>query len=378
MKRTVLLHICCAPDSTHAVQVLSGEFNVSGYFYNPNIQPDREYVRRLKETERLMETMGVILYTDDYDIELWRRGTRGLETEPEQGKRCIACYRMRLEKAASFAKEKGISDFTTTLTISPHKDSATIFGIGRTVASRYGLRFLEIDFGKDDGFRKSVRLSREFGLYRQDYCGCIYSLEERLSGKKTKLAMLHQQIRDCRRCDFLTEEKVLPSGGGRSGVMLIGQAPGKRELLTSQPFSGPAGKRLFEWFARIGIPEEAVRSTTYVTAVVKCYPGHLPGRSLDRTPSRLQVENCVSFLKRELQILRPRLVIPIGSLALRETVGKRKLVETIGTRLRTRVFGHLCTAVPLPHPSGANAWVFKNPACLDRALSLLEDEFRNG
>jgi uracil-DNA glycosylase family 4 len=360
------------------VQVLSREFNVSGYFYNPNIQPYPEYSRRLQETERLMRTMGVTLYESEYDGETWTSLTKGMEAEPEQGKRCIVCYRMRLEKTASFAKEKGISDFTTTLTISPHKNSATILDIGRDMASRYGLRFLEIDFKKDDGFRRSVNLCHHFGLYRQDYCGCIHSLAGRLDVKTKELVKLNQEMRDCRRCDFLTGERILPAGGVRSDVMLIGQAPGKRELLTRQPFSGPAGSRLFEWFTRIGIPEEDLRGTAYITAVVKCYPGHLPGRKLDRPPSPPQIRNCACFIEREIRIVRPRLLIPIGSLAVRQTIGRRKLVETIGNRFRAQVFGHLCTVVPLPHPSGANPWVFKHPECLDRALLLLKDELRNG
>lgn len=378
VKSPILLHICCAPDTTHSIEVLSRNFEVSGYFYNPNIEPPNEYLRRLKETEKIAEILCVPLHKGDYCPELWYKETEGLEKEPEGGKRCIVCYRMRLEATAKFAKHMGFQWFTTTLTISPHKNSRIIFDIGKELGLKYGVDFLDIDFKKANGFRKSVERSRRLRLYRQDYCGCIYSLRDRIEVKRRKLVELHQEISNCRRCDFLRGQKVLPSGEAESRVMVVGQAPGKRELITSEPFSGPAGARLFKWLARIGFKEEDFRRIAYITATVKCYPGQVPGRKIDRSPSVAEIKNCRSFLEREIKILRPRIIIPIGRLAVNELIGHRRLEEVVGKKLIQEVFGHLCTIVPLPHPSGANPWTFRNSELLDRALWLLKEEILNG
>lgn len=196
--------------------------------------------------------------------------------------------------------------------------------------------------------------------------------------KRRRLTQLRQEIRDCRRCDLLSDQRVLPSGGVESTVMVIGQAPGKRELVTSKPFSGPAGARLFEWLARIGIGEEDFRHIAYITAIAKCYPGHQPGRKTDKPPTSLQAKNCFPFLEREIKILRPKLLIPIGRLALKEVLGSYKLVDVVGRKFKKEIFGHGCTIVPLPHPSGANPWNFRNSKYLDKALELLQEELQNG
>jgi len=376
VKPAILLHICCAPDATHCIELLSKEFQVSGYFDNPNVYPMNEYLKRLGETEQLMDKLGLVLHKGKYQPDLWRGWTEGMETEPEGGKRCLVCYRMRLENTARFAKHKGFRKFTTTLTVSPHKNPHIIFSIGRELAVKYGIDFLEVDFKKHDGFRKSVEISKQLGLYRQDYCGCIHSLEKRLVVRKKRLTELLGEIRNCQKCGIPRTQKVLPSGGADSEVMVIGQSPGKRELVTSEPFSGPAGARLFRWFAGIGIDEADLRSVAYITAVMKCYPGHVPGRKIDKSPAPSQTRNCAPFLERELRIVRPRLLVPVGRLAVNATVGERRLVRVVGKRLKQQIFGHSCTVVSLPHPSGANPWSFRNPKQLDRALSLLREEMR--
>ncbi|RMF89991.1 MAG: recombinase [Methanobacteriota archaeon] len=175
----LLLHICCAPCSTEVIERLKGDYDVTGFFYNPNIHPRREYGFRLKELERFSKKAGFPFITGDYDLKRWFRLVRGLEKEPEGGRRCEVCFRMRLEETAREAAAAGFDVFTTTLTISPHKDAETINSIGRELEEEYGVRFLVADFKKKDGFKRSVEHSRRHGLRRQDYCGCVYSRLER-------------------------------------------------------------------------------------------------------------------------------------------------------------------------------------------------------
>ncbi|MCK5147211.1 epoxyqueuosine reductase QueH [bacterium] len=173
-----LLHTCCAPCVTHSWQVLRNLYKVTIYFYNPNIHPVKEYKLRVNEIKELGEKWGFPVVTGTYDKEQWFAAVKGLETVPEGGSRCLICYRMRFEHTARMALKLKIPSITTTLTISPHKKSQQIFTIGHEVAEQYGLEFIEMDFKKKDGFRESCQLSREEGLYRQDYCGCIYSRME--------------------------------------------------------------------------------------------------------------------------------------------------------------------------------------------------------
>lgn len=180
----LLLHLCCAPCSTHVVQVLREQFHLAGHFYNPNIHPQEEYLRRAAEMERYAGSIGLALLVSRYDTQRWREAVRGLEDEPEGGRRCLACYRLRLEDTAAMARREGFTHFTTTLSISPHKRAGAINAIGQEVAPRHGLQFYAADFKKKDGFTRSLRLSREAGLYRQDYCGCEFSLRERGTRKK--------------------------------------------------------------------------------------------------------------------------------------------------------------------------------------------------
>lgn len=163
------------------MQALKGQFDVTGHFYNPNIHPEEEYLRRAAEMEGYSGRIGLPLLVSRYDPDLWREAVRGLEDEPEGGERCLVCYRLRLEETASVAKQLGVTHFTTSLSVSPHKRADAINAVGLEVASRHGLEFYAADFKKKDGFTQSLRLSREAGLYRQDYCGCEFSIREKAS-----------------------------------------------------------------------------------------------------------------------------------------------------------------------------------------------------
>lgn len=174
-KPKMLLHICCAPCSTAVIERLRGEFVITGYFYDPNIHPEEEYIRRLEETKGLYNKLSIPLIEAPYEAEKWFNLTDNLKHEPEGGKRCEICYDMRLEKAAGFAKENSFDIFATVLSISPHKKAAVINNIGKKLSEKYNIQFYEADFKKKDGFKRSLELSKEYSLYRQDYCGCVYS-----------------------------------------------------------------------------------------------------------------------------------------------------------------------------------------------------------
>jgi len=175
-KLKTLLHICCAPDSTAVFERLKPEYEVIGFFHNPNIFPEAEYKKRLEEAEYVARKLKFKLVVPAYAPEKWENAVKGLEAEPEKGKRCNVCFRFNLEATAKKAKSMGIPFFTTTLSISPHKVTEMIFKAGRDAAIKYGLKFLEFDFKKKDGFKRSLELSREMNLYRQNYCGCRYSM----------------------------------------------------------------------------------------------------------------------------------------------------------------------------------------------------------
>jgi predicted adenine nucleotide alpha hydrolase (AANH) superfamily ATPase len=185
-KRKILLHACCAPDAAVVVERLANDFDVSVVFYNPNIHPQEEYRLRLEEMRLVAECMGAGLVESDYDVDRWFELTRGLEHEPEKGKRCDVCFEMRLRQTAQTAVHKGFDLFGTVLTVSPHKDAGKINEIGRRLGNEIGVEFLEADFKKKDGFKRSIELSRQFDLYRQDYCGCIHSRREREHRNQTK------------------------------------------------------------------------------------------------------------------------------------------------------------------------------------------------
>ncbi len=176
-KPTLLLHACCGPCSSAVLEVLCEVFAVHIYYYNPNIWPPEEYHRRAAELEKFIaETQyGITVAEAEYQPEDFYAAVAGLEAEPERGKRCTICYQMRMERAARYAKEHGFDYFTTTLSISPHKDAARINAIGAALEAKYGVPHFTSDFKKHGGFARSLVLSAEHGLYRQDYCGCEFS-----------------------------------------------------------------------------------------------------------------------------------------------------------------------------------------------------------
>lgn len=185
-KPRLLLHICCAPCSTHVIQTLKKDYEVTGYFYNPNIHPKEEYRHRLEEMRGFADKIGLETMDGEYEVKRWFKAVRGHEKDPEGGERCDICYYLRLKKTAKFAKENGFEYFTTTLSISPHKEAKVINSMGDEISKRCGIKFYSADFKKRDGFKKSVELSKEYDLYRQDYCGCIFSKKERDEKKLTK------------------------------------------------------------------------------------------------------------------------------------------------------------------------------------------------
>jgi predicted adenine nucleotide alpha hydrolase (AANH) superfamily ATPase len=177
----ILLNVCCAPDATHSINALREQgFEPVTYFYNPNIHPEEEYKARFADMEKLAKEAACENIKDvPYDVKEWYALCEPLKDEPERGKRCELCFKMRLEKTAEKTKELGLEIFATTLTISPHKDMKLINRLGNEAAAKYGVKYYESDFKKKNGFKKSIELSRKHDLYRQDYCGCSYSLIER-------------------------------------------------------------------------------------------------------------------------------------------------------------------------------------------------------
>lgn len=175
----LLLHSCCAPCSSYCLEYLSEFFSITIFYYNPNIEPLEEYEFRVKEIERLLSEMPfrhpVSFIEGNWDNARYHETVRGLESEPEGGERCEKCFQMRLEEAALLAKKENFDYFTTTLTISPLKSAEKLNTIGESVAEKYGVNWLNSDFKKKGGYQRSIELSRIYELYRQNYCGCVYS-----------------------------------------------------------------------------------------------------------------------------------------------------------------------------------------------------------
>ena len=180
----LLLHSCCAPCSSYVIEYLSRYFDICLYYYNPNISPEDEYIKRSEELKRLvgsMDTEGAVeVKVAPYEPEEFYSMAKGLEHEPEGGARCMGCYELRLRKTAEYmlsveGTEEAYDFFATTLSISPLKNAEALNSIGEAVAREYGLRYLVSDFKKKNGYKRSVELSEKYGLYRQDYCGCVFS-----------------------------------------------------------------------------------------------------------------------------------------------------------------------------------------------------------
>lgn len=179
---SLLLHSCCAPCSSYVLEYLSEYFEITALYYNPNISPAEEYQKRAEELKRLIAELPakhrVHFLEGRYEPERFHEMARGLERAPEGGERCFRCYRMRLEEAAAIAAEKGFDYFTTTLSISPLKDAGKLNEIGALLSGQYGVSYLYSDFKKKNGYKRSVELSAEYHLYRQDFCGCVYSRKD--------------------------------------------------------------------------------------------------------------------------------------------------------------------------------------------------------
>ena len=179
-RRKLLLQCCCGPCASYVLEYLTSCFDVTILYYNPNIQPRTEYDKRLFWIRELVSKYPKIvsLMECDYDGESFETISRGLESEPEGGARCTECFRLRLRKTAQKAKEGNFDYFCTTLSVSPHKDEKRINDIGFELAEKFDVKWLPSDFKKREGYKRSIELSKEYGLYRQDYCGCIFSLAE--------------------------------------------------------------------------------------------------------------------------------------------------------------------------------------------------------
>ena len=186
VKKKILIHACCAPDVTVVIERLSKDYDITIYFYDPNIHPKSEYDLREQEMVRVGKNMNVPVMCGEYDDERWFFLVRGLEQEPEKGKRCDVCFEMRLRSTARMARLNGFDMFGTVLTVSPHKNASLINELGKKIGDEYGVDFLEADFKKQDGFKRSLKLSEQQNLFRQDYCGCIFSKEERERNKRKK------------------------------------------------------------------------------------------------------------------------------------------------------------------------------------------------
>ncbi len=179
---TLLLHSCCAPCSSYTIEYLSNYFNITILYYNPNIYPEEEFIRRQNEQKEFIQKLKtknpVKLIETNYEPDTFLNMARGLENLKEGDKRCYKCYKLRMEQTALVAKQKGFDYFTTTLSISPYKNATWINEIGESLEQEYQVKYLYADLKKKNGYKRSIELSHEYDLYRQDYCGCIYSKVE--------------------------------------------------------------------------------------------------------------------------------------------------------------------------------------------------------
>lgn len=180
-KPEILLHSCCGPCSSSVLELLAKYFEVTVLWYNPNLYPEAEYEKRLDTQKQLIDAIGTDGVKASLLVEPWRSEDyfsriKGLENEPEEGKRCLECFKIRLDETARIAAERGFEWFCTTLTVSSRKDAVAINAIGREAAAKYGVKWLPSEFRKREGNHRSIILSEKYGLYRQEYCGCVFSL----------------------------------------------------------------------------------------------------------------------------------------------------------------------------------------------------------
>lgn len=181
-KHSILLHSCCAPCSSHVISVLKDYFDITIFYYNPNISPIQEYEKRKQEQINFIKQLdcGIKIMDCDYDNDVYEECIKGLENEKEGGARCLKCFRLRLEKTAKLASINNFDYFCTTLTVSPYKNSQVINSIGKELMNIYNVKWLYSDFKKEEGYKHSIVLSKQYNLYRQDYCGCIYSIRNKI------------------------------------------------------------------------------------------------------------------------------------------------------------------------------------------------------
>lgn len=178
---SLLLHSCCGPCSSAVMERLAAHFDLTIYYYNPNIEPEAEYRLRLNEQKRLLSVLpgSIPLLPCPWDHAAFSAFAAKMADCPEGGERCLACFALRLNETARAAQAHGFDYFTTTLSVSPHKDAEALNRIGRAAAEKYGIPYLTADFKKKNGYLRSLQLSKEYSLYRQDYCGCLYSKSEK-------------------------------------------------------------------------------------------------------------------------------------------------------------------------------------------------------
>lgn len=183
-KPKLLLHVCCAPCSSYVLEYLNKYFNITVFYYNPNISTKDEYDKRYNEEQRFVKEYPfeseIKVINGKYDNEKYEKLIDGFQDEKEGGARCFKCYRLRLEESAKYAKENNYDYFTTTLTISPYKNSKVLNEIGNELSQLYGIKYLYSDFKKRNGYKRSIELSHKYNLYRQDYCGCKYSIRNKI------------------------------------------------------------------------------------------------------------------------------------------------------------------------------------------------------
>ena len=194
---TLFLHSCCAPCSSYCLEYLSNYFRITVFYYNPNIYPEEEYHKRVEEQRRFIERLPVKHPIDfvegKYDKERFYEMARGLEDIKEGGERCFLCYELRLRESARLARQMKMDYFTTTLSISPLKNAAKLNEIGDALAQEYGIKYLNSDFKKKNGYKRSVELSEEYGMYRQYYCGCVFSKRQRDEEIAAKAAAMNEE-----------------------------------------------------------------------------------------------------------------------------------------------------------------------------------------
>ncbi len=185
---SLLLHSCCAPCSSYVLEYLSQYFLITVFYYNPNIYPEEEYRMRVREQQEFIRRFPaphpIHFVEGEYDTDRFYDMAKGMEQLPEGGERCFRCYELRLREAGTLARAEGFDYFTTTLSISPLKNAGKLNEIGQRIGAEVGVTYLCSDFKKKNGYKRSTELSREYGMYRQDYCGCVYSLRERRDGQE--------------------------------------------------------------------------------------------------------------------------------------------------------------------------------------------------